>query len=328
MTSATSGHELTAGTRLAAPFQRSGQGFGALWWVLFTLVMLLFSSGPVKAQDIASIPAFNHWVTDETQTLTSAQQQSLDDALARFNQRKGSQLAVLMVPSTQPEAIEQYSIRAVEKWKLGRKGVDDGVLLLVSKNDHRMRIEVGYGLEGALPDAIANRIIDEYIAPAFRQGDYNKGITQGVQRITQVINGESLPPPQHHSSQHSDSTEKVAAYLIPFFVVGMWLSASLGRLVSSLVVGAGVAALSWFLGVGLLFAVGLGAIGALAIFFIAPLLSSLGGGGGGPGGFGGGGFGGFGGGGFGGFGGGGSGGGGFGGGGGGSFGGGGASGGW
>ena len=113
--------------------------------------------------------------------------------LAALEAQKGAQLAVLIVATTHPEEIEQYSIRVVEQWRIGRAHVDDGVLLIVAKDDRRMRIEVGYGLEGALPDAIANRIITETIRPRFAQEDFYGGINAGVDQITRVVSGEALP---------------------------------------------------------------------------------------------------------------------------------------
>ena len=145
------------------------------------------------------VPALKARVTDLAGVLTSAQRTALEERLAAFEAKKGSQIAVLIVPTTQPETIEQYGIRAVDAWKLGRKGVDDGALLLVAMKDRAVRIEVGYGLEGVLPDAIAKRIIDEEIVPRFRAGDYYGGIEAGVGRMIRVIEGEPLPPPRARS---------------------------------------------------------------------------------------------------------------------------------
>src|SRR5574340_907947 len=135
---------------------------------------LLFSAFLAVA-DVA-VPPLKSRVTDLTGTLSANEAVQLEQKLAAFEEKKGSQIAVLIVPTTQPETIEQYAIRVAEAWKLGRKGVDDGVLLLIAKNDRTLRIEVGYGLEGVLPDAIAKRIIDELIVPAFRQGDFAAGL--------------------------------------------------------------------------------------------------------------------------------------------------------
>lgn len=166
-------------------FLRSLLAFGAA--VLLTASAL--------AQDAAAIPPLHARVTDITGTLTAQQTQELEQRLAALEQRKGAQLAVLIVPTTQPDTIEDYAVRVFDQWKLGRKNVDDGVLLIVAKDDRRVRIEVAYGLEGAIPDAAASRIIREYITPRFRQGDYYGGIGDAVGVLTQLIDGEPLPPP-------------------------------------------------------------------------------------------------------------------------------------
>src|SRR5215468_9227054 len=158
------------------------------------------AQGP--APGLQPIPPLTARVTDLTGTLTAEQQTALEQKLAAFEARKGSQLAVLIVPSTKPEEIEQYSIRVVEEWKLGRgtvngKRVDDGALLLVAKNDRHVRIEVGYGLEGVLTDAMSNRIISGAIAPEFREGNYYAGIDAGLGQMMRLIQGEPLPPPEH-----------------------------------------------------------------------------------------------------------------------------------
>ncbi len=161
----------------------------ARWWWLLGLLFMLSAYAEV------AVPELKQRVTDLTATLNAAQIQTLETKLADFEGKKGSQIGVLIVPTTQPETIEQYSIRVVDKWKLGRKGVDDGVLLLVAKNDRKLRIEVGRGLEGALNDATAKRIIAEIITPAFKAGDYAGGIAAGTDSIIKVVNGEVLPPP-------------------------------------------------------------------------------------------------------------------------------------
>ncbi|HEX9207223.1 MAG TPA: TPM domain-containing protein [Steroidobacteraceae bacterium] len=292
------------------------------------LALLATTPGPALAQALVPVPALTAPVTDLTGTLTPDQASALDAKLRAFEQAKGSQVAVLIVPTTQPEEIEQYSIRVVEQWQIGRKKVDDGVLLLVALNDRRVRIEVGYGLEGALPDATANRIIDQDIRPSFKRGDFYGGINTGVDRIMRVIEGEPLPEPEL-----SPPAAGVPGlfHLLPFlfvlvFVGGSVLRRLFGRVGGALATGGIVGFLTWML-VALL---GVSILAGLIAFFFS-LLGGLGGGGPGggngwssgrrggwgvPGGFGGGSWGG------GGFGGGGWGGGG------GGFGGGGASGGW
>ncbi|MBF3172302.1 YgcG family protein, partial [Pseudomonas aeruginosa] len=143
----------------------------------------------------AEVPALARRVTDLTATLDAAGRARLEASLAALEARKGAQVAILMVPSTYPDSIEAYATRVFEAWKLGRKGIDDGVLVLVAKDDRRMRIEVGYGLEGTITDIDAGRIIREYMTPAFRQQDYAGGLEAAAQRLVRLIDGEALPPP-------------------------------------------------------------------------------------------------------------------------------------
>jgi uncharacterized protein len=202
----------------------------------------------IAVADVA-VPQLTARVTDQTGTLSAAEISSLDQKLAAFEARKGSQIAVLIVPTTQPEDIAQYSIRVVEQWKLGRKDVDDGVLLLVAKDDRRLRIEVGYGLEGVLPDVTANRIINEIITPKFKQGDFDGGIDAGVDRIIKVIDGEPLPAPKPRNNVNQGSWDEIGqafpVFLILTIVVGGILRQAFGRLPGSLVTGGGVAIVAW-----------------------------------------------------------------------------------
>jgi uncharacterized protein len=173
------------------------------------------------AADVQPVPSLNARVTDTTGTLDATQKQTLEDEFAALEKRKGAQIAVLVVPTTQPEAIEQYSIRVFDNWALGRKGVDDGVLLLVAKDDHRVRIEPGRGLEGAIPDAIAARIIREYVQPKFRAGDFYGGIHDATQQLTKLIDGEALPPSlvDDRSSAHKPASGVLHAALFAFFAI-------------------------------------------------------------------------------------------------------------
>ena len=174
-------------------------------------ITLLLLAARIAAGDVA-IPPLRQHVTDLTGTLSPAQHQRMEQSLVSFEAHKGSQIAVLILPTTAPETIEGYSIRVVDAWKLGRKEVDDGVLLLVAKDDRTLRIEVGHGLEGALPDAIANRIINEIIVPCFKSGDFEGGIEAGVARIVSVIDGEPLPePPPRASSSGSIGNSKTSS---------------------------------------------------------------------------------------------------------------------
>jgi uncharacterized protein len=216
------------------------------------LLCFLVGAGASWAQDLVPVPALKARVTDLTRTLTPDQSAKLEQKLAAFEARKGSQIAVLIVPTTQPEAIEPYSIRAVEQWKLGRKGVDDGALLLVAKNDRALRIEVGYGLEGVLPDATANRIIEDIIVPRFKTGDLYAGVDAGVDAMIKVIDGEPLPPPQtqwrSQSKVNSGNLHSLFIVgLILVFVVGGILRSVVGRLPAAGLIGGAAGAIAWFL---------------------------------------------------------------------------------
>src|SRR5436189_1243541 len=159
-----------------------------LGWVLPALVL--------PALALVAVPQLTGRVVDQTFTLSSGDIASLTQSLADLERRKGSQIAVLIVPTTDGEAMEQFSLRVAEAWKIGRKKIDDGALLVIAKNDRRLRIEVGYGLEGALTDATTKRIIDEDITPKFKTGDFAGGVSAGVTRMIRVIDGEKLPAPE------------------------------------------------------------------------------------------------------------------------------------
>lgn len=229
------------------------------------------------AQQLQPVPPLTARVTDTTGTLSVADREALEKRLAAVEQSKGSQIAVLIVPTTRPEAIEQYSIRVVDAWKLGRKKVDDGVLLLVAKDDRELRIEVGQGLEGAIPDVTAKRIIEEHITPAFRDGEFAAGINAGVDAIIARIEGEPLPAPKAgaRASQTDIGDLFVQTLLVAFFAAPI-LRSMFGRLFGAAAGAVGGGAL-WFLSTGALTLGGLGALVAgLAVLLIG------GGRGGGP----------------------------------------------
>src|SRR5436309_11782632 len=156
-----------------------------------------------SALALVAVPPLSGRVVDQTGTLGSNDIASLTQTLKDLEARKGSQIAVLIVPTTDGEAIEQYSLRVAEAWKIGRKKIDDGAILVVAKDDRKLRIEVGYGLEGALTDVTAKRIIDEVITPKFRSGDFAGGIVDGVNRMLRVIDGEPLPARAQRSANSS-----------------------------------------------------------------------------------------------------------------------------
>ena len=272
---------------------------------------LLFISQLAFA-DLVAIPPLKALATDLTGTLSQQELAQLDAKLKAFEQKKGSQIALLIVPTTQPEDIAQYSIRVADAWKLGREKVDDGVLVLIAKDDRKMRIEVGYGLEGPIPDLTAKRVISEFISPKFKQGDFYGGLDEGIDKLIGLVDGEALPAPSSNASNGKAIANILPLLLFGGLVSGLFLRSRFGTFFGSAINGGLLGGVVALLGV---------ALGGAAIFaFVAFIVTMMMGNSGGIGGIPGGGYGG------GGFGGGGS--GGWGGGGGGGFGGGGASGDW
>ena len=220
------------------------------------------------------IPALTAHVTDLTQTLTAAEKQTLDAKLADWEARTTNQLAVLIVPTTRTEPIESYAIRVAEKWQVGRKGKDNGALFLVAKDDKKMRIEVGYGLEGALTDVTSRRIIAENVAPLFREGKFAAGIDAGVDRIINVVSeGKPLPPRQagNVNVRHSGGGFDFGTMLLLLFIVvplvGGVLRSIFGRFLGS-TVGAGiVGAAAWFVAGSLAIAAIAGIVGFVVMIF-------------------------------------------------------------
>jgi uncharacterized protein len=236
---------------------------------LYALCVMLLLASNIAHAELVAIPELKSRITDLTQTLSAEQQAQLDAKLAAFEQQKGSQIAVLILPSTQPEDIAQYSIRVVEKWKIGREKVDDGVLILVAKDDRKIRIEVGYGLEGAIPDLIAKRVINEIISPQFKQGNFYGGLDAGVDKLIGLINGEPLPAPEENL---------LPILLFGGLISGLVLRSILGTFAGSFVNGGLLGAVVWLLGL---------AFGAAIILAIVAFLFTLMMGGRGIGGYGG-----------------------------------------
>jgi uncharacterized protein len=236
------------------------------------LAAFLLLAGPAIAADLAAIPALHARVTDTAGVLTADERNRLEQKLATLERDRGAQLAVLLVNSTRPESIEQFSLRVAEAWKLGRQGVDDGVLLLVAREDRTLRIEVGYGLEGALPDALAKRIISETIVPRFKQGQYFAGIDAGIDAMVAAINREPLPEQTSVIPQQIGSLFEnlVPVALVMVVVANGVLRALFGRLLASFLTGAVAGAVIWWI-TGMLM---MAAIAALVVFFFSLLVGS------------------------------------------------------
>jgi uncharacterized protein len=214
------------------------------------LFLLLFA---LSAWAQVAVPELSRRVTDLTATLDAVQVAALENKLAAFEAQQGSQIAVLLVPTTQPEDIAQFGIRVAEQWKIGREKIDDGVILIVAKDDRELGLEVGYGLEGAIPDAIAKRVIAETITPYFKAGDYYGGIDAGATQLMRLIEGEQLPPPRATDGGGDDGP---LIFLVIGGLVAGWL---LSTLMSRPAAG-GIAAL------------GSGAVGAMLLGFTPVLL--------------------------------------------------------
>ena len=182
--------------------------------IRFGLALTLASVAVFASQ--TPVPELWARVTDLTATLTPTQRDSLERKLQTFEQNKGSQIAVLFVPTTGDETIEQYAMRVAETWKIGRADADDGVILIVAKNDRELRVEVGYGLEGAVPDALAREIIDGHIVPRFRSGDFFAGIDAGVDALIAAVSGETLPPPDESVAEQTDGMPPIAVFSIVY----------------------------------------------------------------------------------------------------------------
>ena len=305
------------------------------------LAWALCVAAPASAQDVLPVPALATRVVDQTGTLKPEQRAAIEAKLAAFEAQSGPQIVVLLVPTTAPEDIAAYAQRVAEAWKIGRRDVGDGVLLVVSKGDRKVRIEVAKALEGAIPDLAARQIIDTAVRPAFRADDYAGGLNAAIDKLVQRIQGEGLPLPAARDKRTGNQGLGLEGLGMFFFVgvpvLGAVLTGLFGRKFGSLLTAGAAGGLGWWLSASVLVAVGAGLVSLLVVGILGigsalqragmgsrgagglPHIGGWGGGGGGLGGFGGGG---------GGFGGGSSGGGGFSSGGGGNFGGGGASGGW
>ena len=249
--------------------------------------VLLLAVAPGARAEVG-VPQLTARVTDLTGTLSGGAVNRMETKLAGFEAQKGSQIAVLIVPTTQPEEIEQYGIRVADEWKLGRKGIDDGAILLVAKNDRRVRIEVGRGLEGALPDATANRIITDTITPHFKLGDYDGGVEAGVDQIVSVISGEPLPEPDKKWERPAELKNLLPILLVVVMVASGVLRSVFGRLFGSLATGGLAGGMAWLLSHLLPIGVGAGVIGFLFAMLLGSSRGWAAGGGGWGGGWGGG----------------------------------------
>lgn len=238
-----------------------------LWWVL----ALWWLGATAHAQDVLPVPALTAPVIDQTATLDDAQRAALTAKLSAIEQQTGSQIVVLLVPSTLPEDIAAYSQRVGDQWKIGRREVGDGLLIVVAKTDRRVRIEVAKALEGAVPDLAAKRIIDAQITPAFRAGDYAGGLNAAVDQLAARIRGEALPAPNRPDApaRHPGdglSLESLAIFLfVIVLIAGSLLTRMMGRKLGSLATGGVAGGIGWWLTASALLA---GMAGLIAVVLV------------------------------------------------------------
>ena len=235
--------------------------FKARVLTLFAVLMLV---SQIAFAALIEIPAFTARVIDLTQTLSTSEQAAFEAKLKSFEEAKGSQIAVLIVPTTQPEAIEQYAIRVVDAWKVGREKVDDGLLLLIAKDDRKMRIEVGYGLEGAVPDLYAKRIIDEALTPSFKRGDFAGGIDAALSALIGLVEGEPLPEPHPASIDGAHLENLLPLLLFGGMISGIMLRGMFGTFFGSAANGGLIGTILAFIGLSVL---GASIMGVIAFFF-------------------------------------------------------------
>ena len=239
---------------------------------LCALVFGLAGIGPLRAQEVLPVPPLSGRVIDQTATLSDAQRAALDAKLATLERDTGSQVVVLLVPTTQPEDIAAYAQRVADSWKIGRRTVGDGVLIVSAQGDRRVRIEVAKTLEGAIPDLMAKRIISEQIGPAFKAGDFAGGLQQAVDRIAERIRGEGLPSPEAGTRGAADQGLDWQALAMVFFigvpVVGAVLTGIFGRKFGALLTGGAAGGIGWIATTSLLLA---GVAGVLALLLVGVL---------------------------------------------------------
>ena len=266
-----------------ARFARRHVAYGAAMGAIvrrFAAVAVLSLLGVVAATaiaaegDIVAIPKLEKRVTDLTATLSAADEARIEARLKAFEDKKGAQIAVLIVGTTQPETIFDFSLRVSDAWKLGRKGVDDGVLFVIAKNDRKLQILTGRGVQGVLTDAMSKRIIGEIVTPKFRASDFVGGIDDGVAKIMDVLQGEALPPPPQKKVAVQQGTDIQSFLMLGVFAaifVGPLLRSLLGRFVGATATGGVTGAAAWWLAGGLIFP----AIAGVIIFFVVLLMGTM-----------------------------------------------------
>jgi uncharacterized protein len=240
-------------------------------WRLALAAALLWAVGLAQAQGLLPVPPLSGRVIDQTGTLSAAQSQAIGDKLAAVEAKRGSQLVVLMVATTQPEDIAAYAQRVADSWKIGRLAVGDGLLIVVAKDDRRVRIEVAKALEGAVPDLAARQIISDVITPAFRKNDFAGGLNAAIDRLDARIGGEGLPEPAAPGAKPPPSgqgfnLQDLAIFLfVAVPVIGAVLTGIFGRKLGSLATGVAAGGMGWWLSASTLIAAGAGIVALILV---------------------------------------------------------------
>lgn len=252
-------------------------------FIFASLTLLVCAPAAAAEGDFVAIPTLVKRVTDQTATLSAADEARIEARLKEFETKKGAQIAVLIVATTQPEAIFDYSMRVADAWKLGRKDVDDGVLFVIAKTDRKLQILTGRGTQGVLTDAMSKRIISEIVAPKFRSSDFAGGIEQGVAKIIDVLQGEALPPPPEKKRVAVPQGTNIESFLILGFIaalfVGPLLRSLMGRFLGAGATAGVTGAAAWWLAGGMLFPIVAGVIVFFIVLFMGAMNLSRGGGG-------------------------------------------------
>lgn len=246
----------------------------AMLWLMALLGLGVVPTSAALAQSVQAVPALSARVIDQTGTLRAEQLRAIESRLQAFEQAKGTQIVVLMVPTTAPEDIVDYTQRVADAWKIGRKEVGDGLLVIIAKNDRTLRIATSKTLEGAVPDLAARQVIDRAMTPRFREGDFAGGIEAGLDQLMALVRGEKLPEPQAVSQSTSDGSGWVGLLALFFFVVppvARLLGLLIGRKAAALLVGTGVGALVWLVSASVL--IGVGAALVASLFALASSLA-------------------------------------------------------
>lgn len=248
----------------------------AMLWLMALLGLGAVPTSAALAQSVQAVPALSARVIDQTGTLRAEQLRAIESRLQAFEQAKGTQIVVLMVPTTAPEDIVDYTQRVGDAWKIGRKEVGDGLLVVIAKNDRTLRIATSKTLEGAVPDLAARQVIDRAMTPRFREGDFAGGIEAGLDQLMALVRGEKLPEPQPAGQSTSEGSGWIGLLALCFFVippVARLLGLLIGRKAAALLTGAGVGALAWLISASVL--MGVGAALMAGLFALASSLAVL-----------------------------------------------------